>query len=160
MTLAAALLCALASGAIQTAPAPPTTATNREGDDQSAQSPTGAPAAGYRLDDVVVTAGRPRGSVQGDIEPDITLSAEQLRAYGASNVAELLAALEPLTRSARGRGGGGPVVLLDGRRTSGFQEIRNIPFEAIERTEILPEEVALTCGFSACLLYTSDAADE
>lgn len=149
MTLAAALLCALASGAIQTAPAPPTTATNREGDDQSAQSPTGAPAAGYRLDDVVVTAGRPRGSVQGDIEPDITLSAEQLRAYGASNVAELLAALEPLTRSARGRGGGGPVVLLDGRRTSGFQEIRNIPFEAIERTEILPEEVALTYGFSA-----------
>jgi len=149
MTLAVALLYALASGAIQTAPAPQTAAPGREDDDQQAQRPTGAPAAGFRLDDVVVTAGRPRGSVQGDIEPEITLSAEQLRAYGASNVAELLAALEPLTRSARGRGGGGPVVLLNGRRTSGFQEIRNIPFEAIERTEILPEEVALTYGFSA-----------
>ncbi|AQR61145.1 hypothetical protein BZG35_05350 [Brevundimonas sp. LM2] len=147
MTLAAALLYALASGAIQTATPPQTPPTDGEDDTQT--QPSGATSGDFRLDDVVVTGTRPRGSVEGDIAPDITLDAEQLAAYGASNVAELLAALEPLTRSARGRSDGGPVVLLNGRRTSGFQEIRNIPFEAIERTDILPEEVALTYGFSA-----------
>ncbi len=147
MTIAAALLYALASGAIQTASPPRTSPV--EGD-QDAQLPSGASAdVDYVLPDVTVATAR-RGAVQGDIEPEIILDAEQLRAYGASNIAELLTALEPLTRSARGRGtGGGPVVLLNGRRTSGFQEIRNIPTEAIERTEILPEEVALTYGFSA-----------
>ena len=149
MTLAAALLYALASGAIQTAPTPQITPGSLDDEDQDAL-PTGAPAAdGYELDDIIVTGVRPRGSVQGDIEPDIVLDAEQLSAYGASNIGELLTALEPLTRSARGRSDGGPITLLNGRRTSGFQEIRNIPFEAIERTEILPEEVALTYGYSA-----------
>ncbi|MBU1346808.1 MAG: TonB-dependent receptor [Alphaproteobacteria bacterium] len=149
MTLSAALLSVLVSGAIQTA-TPQVQTSPLNTDEQDDYQPTGAPSDdAYRLDDVVVTSARPRGSVQGDIEPDIVLDAEQLRAYGASNIAELLTALEPLTRSARGRSGGGPVVLLNGRRTSGFREIRNIPFEAIERTEILPEEVALTYGYAA-----------
>lgn len=147
MTITAALLYALASGAIQTASMPQTVPTQ---DDDQDEVPSGAPSAGgYHLDDIIVTGTRPRGSVQGDIQPDIVLDAEQLRAYGASNIAELLTALEPLTRSARGRSDSGPIVLLNGRRTSGFQEIRNIPFEAIERTDILPEEVALTYGYSA-----------
>ncbi|WP_428151985.1 TonB-dependent receptor [Brevundimonas sp.] len=157
MTIAAALLYALASGAIQTAPAPQTTVsaaqatpqtTPTPADDDQADLPTGAPAGDADIvEDVVVDGTRLRGSVQGDIPPDLTLDADQLRAYGASNIAELLTALEPLTRSARGSGG--PILLLNGRRTSGFQEIRNIPFEAIERTEILPEQVALTYGYTA-----------
>jgi len=54
------------------------------------------------------------------------------------------------TTSARGRGGnGGPVVLLNGRRISGFQEIRELPTEAIERVQIMPEEVALKFGYNA-----------
>lgn len=101
------------------------------------------------LGEVVVTGQRPRGSVQGDISPDIVLDAEQLRAYGAGNIAELLQALEPLTRSNRGRADAGPILLVNGRRISGFREIQGIPFEAIERTEILPEEVALTYGYTA-----------
>lgn len=150
MTLAVALLSVLASGAIQTAPAPQavpqTTAPATQADDQD-DLPTGAPAgdADY-VADVVVDGTRLRGSVQSDIPPDLTLDAEQLRAYGASNIAELLEALEPVTRSARG---GSPVILINGRRTSGFQEIRNIPFEAIERTDILPETVALSYGYTA-----------
>lgn len=157
MTIASALLYALASGTLQTAPAqtvPPRTAPATAARDEQDAQPTGAPASGTDedvdvVDDVLVSGPRPRGSVRGDIEPDITLNSEQLAAYGATNVAELLAAVEPLTRSGRGRGDGGPVVLLNGRRTSGFQEIRGIPFEAIERFEILPEEVALTYGFAA-----------
>ncbi|WP_426046171.1 TonB-dependent receptor, partial [Brevundimonas sp. TWP3-1-2b1] len=158
MTIAAALLYALASGAIQTAPPPPTTVPPAQAtpqttppatqDDDQENLPTGAPAGDADVvDDVVVDGTRLRGGVQGDIPPDLVLDAEQLRAYGASNIAELLTALEPLTRSSRGSGG--PVVLLNGRRTSGFQEIRNIPFESIERTEILPEQVALTYGYTA-----------
>jgi hypothetical protein len=155
MTLASTLLAALASGALQTAPpqtastppqqTPPVTQEEPEQD-----RPTGAAVDGdadYVLPEVTVSG--TRGRVQGDIEPEVTLDADQLIAYGATNVAELLAALEPLTRSNRGRGGGGPVVLLNGRRTSGFQEIRTIPFEAIERTEILPEEAGLAYGFGA-----------
>lgn len=101
------------------------------------------------LGEIVVTGQRPRGSVQGDIEPDIVLDAEALRTYGAGNIEELLTALEPLTRSNRGRGDNPPITLLNGRRVSGFREIRGIPFEAIERTEILREEVALTYGYTA-----------
>lgn len=101
------------------------------------------------LGEVVVTGQRLRGAVQGGIAPDITLDEEQIRAYGAGNIAELLAAIEPLTRSNRGRGNAGPILLVNGRRISGFQEIRGIPTEAIERTEVLPEEVALTYGYSA-----------
>ncbi|NBW11432.1 MAG: TonB-dependent receptor, partial [Caulobacteraceae bacterium] len=103
----------------------------------------------YDLGTVTVTGVKPRGSVQGDIPPDVTLSAEEIKAYGASNIAELLQRLEPLTTSSRGRSNSGPVLLLNGRRISGFQEIQGIPVEAIERTEILPEEVALTYGYSA-----------
>jgi len=164
MTIAAAILLAFVSNsspAVETAPlskvdAPPlpqasqTRTSPQTRPETEADVPTGvASADAFDLGTVTVTAAKPRGSVQGDIAPDIVLDAEQLRAYGASNIAELLTAIEPLTRSSRGRADAGPIVLLNGRRTTGFQEIRGIPFEAIERTEILPEEVALTYGFSA-----------
>ena len=41
------------------------------------------------------------------------------------------------------------MLLLNGQRISGFRELRDIPTEAIERVEILPEEVALKYGYSA-----------
>ncbi|MCY7398374.1 MAG: TonB-dependent receptor, partial [Sphingomonas bacterium] len=53
------------------------------------------------------------------------------------------------TGSARGRDGGRPVLLLNGQRISGFRELRDLPPEAIERMEILPEEVALKYGYAA-----------
>jgi hypothetical protein len=40
-------------------------------------------------------------------------------------------------------------MLVNGRRISGFQEIQGIPPEAIERFQILPEEVALSYGYKA-----------
>src|SRR5690606_20912348 len=44
---------------------------------------------------------------------------------------------------------GPPIMLVNGRRTSGFREIRGIPSEAIERIETFPEEVALQYGYRA-----------
>ena len=41
------------------------------------------------------------------------------------------------------------MILLNGRRISGFNEIRDLPSEAILRVDILPEEAALKYGFPA-----------
>ena len=100
-------------------------------------------------EDIVITGSRPRGSVVGDIPPENTLDARDIRATGATNINDLLDALAPQIGSVRGRGGEAPVLLLNGERISSFRELRDIPTEAIVRVEILPEEVALKYGFSA-----------
>ncbi|WP_341019539.1 TonB-dependent receptor [Brevundimonas diminuta] len=120
---------------------------------QSAPAQTATPVPQEELDDgaydlgtlETVTTAR-RGAALGDYEPELTLDEEQIKAYGASSIEELMTLLEPVTRSSRG---GSPVFLVNGRRISGFREIRGIPPEAIERTEILPEETALSYGYSA-----------
>lgn len=101
------------------------------------------------VEEVVVTAARPRGAVVADIPPEVTLNEEDIQAYGAATLSELLEQLAPQISSGRGRGDGQPVTLLNGRRISGFGEIRGIPPEALERVEVLPEEVALRYGFRA-----------
>jgi hypothetical protein len=98
---------------------------------------------------IVVTGSRARGSVIGDIPPENTLDSRDVRATGATNISELLDALAPQIGSAQGRGGERPVLLLNGQRISGFRELRDLPTEAIERVEILPEEVALKYGYRA-----------
>ena len=100
----------------------------------------------YDLGEIQAVSAKRRGAALGDYEPELVLDEEQLKAYGASSIQELMTLLEPVTRSSRG---GAPVFLVNGRRISGFQEIRGIPPEAIERTEILPEETALSYGYSA-----------
>ena len=98
---------------------------------------------------IVVTGQRPRGSVVGDIPPENVLDVRDIRATGATTIAELLEAVAAQTGSARGRDGGRPVLLLNGQRISGFRDLRDLPPEAIERMEILPEEVALKYGYAA-----------
>lgn len=127
----------------------------------SVQQPAPAPAApatpgpsgdeeGDETDqEITVTGARPRGSVVGNIPPENVLDARDIRATGATTIAELLSSIASQTGSARGRGGGALVVLLNGQRISGFRELRDLPPEAILRTEILPEEVALKYGYPA-----------
>ena len=109
---------------------------------------------GAGANQLTVTAG-PRdyahqpGAVIGDIKPELQLGPADIQTYGVSSVTELLSELSPETRSDRGRGGGAPVVLLNGRRISGLGEIQNIPTEAILRVDILPEEAALKYGYTA-----------
>ena len=98
---------------------------------------------------VVVVGQRPRGSVVGDNPAENTLNSRDIRATGATTIQELLDAIAPQTGSARGRGGEAPVLLVNGRRISGFRELRDVPPEAIERVDILPEEVALKYGYAA-----------
>jgi hypothetical protein len=100
-------------------------------------------------DDIVVTAERLSGQLDTDVPSEIELDEAAIASYGASSVADLLAAISPQTRSGRGRGGGQPIVLINGRRVSGFQEIRFIPPDAIAKVEVFPEEVALQYGYAA-----------
>jgi hypothetical protein len=106
-------------------------------------------AAGDQAKDreIVVTGHRPRGSVIGDIPPERSFNPIDIRAYGADDIGGLLEALGPQVAS--GRGDAGPVVLLNGKRVSSFREISRIPTEAIERTEVFPEELALRYGYRA-----------
>lgn len=98
---------------------------------------------------ITVSTARLPGQVVGDIKPEVSFGAQELRAIGAGSITELLGELAPQTRSGRGRGGGAPAVLINGKRVSGFAEIRNIPPEAIARVDVLPEEVSLKYGFRA-----------
>ena len=121
-------------------------------DRPAASTPPTAPQAVDDTGDeeeIVVVGARPRGSVIGDILPEDTLDARDVRATGASNINELLEAIAPQIGSAQGRGGERPVLLLNGQRISSFRELRDIPTEAIQRVEILPEEVALKYGYRA-----------
>ncbi|WP_374346341.1 TonB-dependent receptor plug domain-containing protein [Phenylobacterium sp.] len=103
------------------------------------------------VEGITVTAsGRLPGAVVGDIPAEVTLTPREIRAYGAANVTELIAALAPQTTTSRGGAAGGrPVVLVNGARVSSFREIHDIPTEAIVRVDILPEEVALKYGYRA-----------
>jgi uncharacterized membrane protein YgcG len=129
---------AAASGPAKAAPAHPAEDEEDEADDT--------------VSELVVVGSRERpqrGAVVGDVKPDIQLSPAEIQSYGVSSVADLLNELSPQITSNRGRGGEAPVVLLNGRRISGFNEIRDIPTEAIIRVDILPEEAGLAYGYTA-----------
>jgi hypothetical protein len=149
-----ALLIGAAPGALlaQAAPAPPAAPAQRPRAQPRAARPAPPPPAAEEDDseEIVVTGQRRLpGSVIGDIPPEVTLNQGDIRAYGVSSVTDLLTELAPQTGSGQGRGGEPPVVLLNGHRISGLREIQDVPTEAIQRVEILPEEVALRYGYTA-----------
>ncbi len=119
-------------------PAPPASPNSRNGQGQSNDP-----------NEIVVTGERLPGEVKSDIPPENQLNEQDIQAYGASSISDLLDAIAPQTASTRGRGSGAPVILLNGRRISSFSEIRDIPPEAILRVDIFPEEVALKFGYRA-----------
>jgi iron complex outermembrane receptor protein len=94
--------------------------------------------------EVTVTGKRIPGSVIGAVAPVAVLDAQTLKALGATNLADLLKKVKALTSSS---GGGEPVMLLNGRRVSGFAEFQSLPYEAMERIEVLPEQEAARFGY-------------
>ncbi|WP_293382309.1 TonB-dependent receptor [Phenylobacterium sp.] len=139
-----AALAAVASPALAEAPDTPVTT-------QRAAAPAPARPAPPTVSEVVVPA-IPKvepGAVIGDIKPDLQLAPDDIQSYGVSTITELLEELAPEIGSNSGRGGEGPAILLNGKRISSINEIRNLPTEAILRVDILPEEAALKYGFSA-----------
>lgn len=112
-------------------------------------TPDGLTPQVSEVDEIVVVAARPRGSVLGDIRPERAFSPLEVRAFGVTNIAELIEVLAPQVSSNRGREETGPITLLNGRRVSSFAEVSSIPAEAIERVEVFPEALALTYGYRA-----------
>lgn len=96
------------------------------------------------LAEVVVTARAPQTGVAGFPALD-QVSAAEIASYGADTLADLLNSLQPLTLSSHGDKK--PLILINGH-LAGTTELGNLPPEAIERIDILPEEAALAYGFS------------
>ncbi len=109
--------------------------------------PAAAPEDTPVAPEIVITGRRLFGEVDTDLPVEQELDAADVASYGASSIGELLTALAPETGSARGRGDGQPVVLINGQRVSGFRELADLPPEAIERVQIFPEELALQYGY-------------
>lgn len=115
---------------------------------QKGAAPAPPPSA-PEPDDIVVSGKALPGAVIGDIPPENRLTPADIAAYGVGTVNELLDQIADQTQSDQGRGSSGPVILVNGRRISGINEIGDLPTEAIARVDILPEEVALKYGYSA-----------
>ncbi len=92
-------------------------------------------------EEIIVTGQPQRGSVIGDVKPEQQLSPGDVRALGVASISELVSELSPQTN-------GTPVILLNGKRISSFSEIQDLPTEAIQRVDILPEQVALSYGYA------------
>jgi len=92
--------------------------------------------------DVIVNGAR--GSVVADIQPVATFDKTLIESIGAPSMGDLLRILEPMTRSADGKP---PIFLLNGQRTTGYEEIGSLPPEAVEKFELLPEQAALRFGY-------------
>src|SRR5206468_11439788 len=81
----------------------------------------------------IVIVGERRSAVK-NVDPLATLDSNAIAATGATTVGELLKVIKPLTQSADGRD---PIFLLNGQRTSGYDEIGSLPPEAIDKVEVL-----------------------
>src|ERR1700761_4686505 len=122
----------------QAAPAapPPSSSANLPDDDPS--------------EDIVVTGKALPGAVIGDIPAENRLTPADIASYGVGTVNDLLAQITEMTESDQGRNSSaGPVILVNGKRVSGVNEVGDLPTESIQRIDILPEEVALKYGYDA-----------
>ncbi|SDE68843.1 TonB dependent receptor [Sphingomonas carotinifaciens] len=103
-----------------------------------------APSPGRSADEIVITGERQRNAVITDAKPVGMLDEAAIRALGVTKISDLLRAVRGLTTSNSGED---PILLLNSRRISGWEEMSNLPPEAIERVDILPEPVAIQFGY-------------
>ncbi|HEY4341806.1 MAG TPA: hypothetical protein VGM97_17815 [Steroidobacteraceae bacterium] len=101
------------------------------------------------MEEVVVEAAAVPGAVIGGIPPENQLNPAQIAAYGDSTINDLLNDIAQQTQSDQGRGNAAPIILVNGKRVSGVNEVGDLPTESILRVDILPEEVALRYGYGA-----------
>jgi hypothetical protein len=137
LALAVSLSLALnAPAAAQDAPAP-------------APAPEQAPAeeSPATQSTIVVTGQSLRGTVDAPQPPVLELNEADIAAYGAGSISELIQALSPATGGGSGRGGGAPVILVNGVRISSFRELRSYPPESIDKVEVLAAETAQQFGY-------------
>jgi len=92
----------------------------------------------------IVVIGIRRPAPADLIPPEKRYSQDEVRSFGAGNVAEVVDAVSARSRNGLGEAA---IVLLNGRRISGFGEINGLPPEAVKSVDVLPEKVALAYGY-------------
>ncbi len=140
--LALCLAVPLAAGTgetVQPQPEVPARTAEEEPDTASDTAATG--------NEIIVRSGRLRGQLFVDQAPLLQLDETAIASEGVTSITDLIAQISARTGSARGRGGGGPVILVNGIRIGSFREFANYPPEALARVEVFPEEVAQRFGF-------------
>jgi hypothetical protein len=111
------------------------------------EDPDTASDTAVTRNEIIVRSGRLRGQLFVDQAPLLELDETAIAAEGVTSITDLIAQISARTGSARGRGGGGPVILVNGIRIGSFREFANYPPEALARVEVFPEEVAQRFGF-------------
>lgn len=114
----------------------------------SGPPPSNAPEPVNDEDLILVLGSRLVAQVDAPQPPLLELDAADVSSYGVGSIGELLEVLGPEVSGARGRGGGRPIVLVNGVRVSSFRTIRSYPPEAIEKVEVFTEEIAVQYGYS------------
>ncbi|WP_086619493.1 hypothetical protein [Erythrobacter tepidarius] len=109
--------------------------------------PESASGVAVSADEIVVSGKRIRGQLMVDQAPLLQLDEQAIAAEGVTSITDLIAQISAQTGSARGRGGGQPVILVNGIRIGSFREFASYPPEALARVEVFPEEVAQRFGF-------------
>ena len=108
-------------------------ATGDKTDGPQDQSPQSA-------DDIIIYASR-LGILPG-IPPENELNEQDIAAYGADTVGDLLDQVGGAADSS----GEGPVILINGRETTGLNTVNDLPTEAIRKIQVLPQRVAGRLG--------------
>jgi len=108
-------------------------ATGDKSDGPQDQSPQTA-------DDIIIYASR-QGVLPG-VAPENELNEQDIAAYGADTVGDLLDQVGGAADSS----GEGPVILINGRETTGLNTVNDLPTEAIRKIQVLPQRVAGRLG--------------
>lgn len=120
----------------------------QDGEPVAQDAPEDTGEGGEIVNEIVVSGARLRGQLDTDVPPLLELNEEDIAAEGVTSIADLITQISNQTGSARGRGGGRPVILINGIRVGSFREFSQYPPEALERVEVFPEEVAQKFGYS------------
>lgn len=92
------------------------------------------------VDDIIVYGSR-QGVLPG-VPPENELNEADIAAYGADTVGDLLDQVGGAADSS----GEGPVILINGRETTGLNTVNDLPTEAIRKIQVLPQRVAGRLG--------------
>ena len=144
-TCAASLAAALPAFASETAASQPQPVAVPQAEDED--EPESGTGTAVSADEIVVSGKRVRGQLLVDQAPLLQLDENAIAAEGVTSITDLIAQISAQTGSARGRGGGQPVILVNGIRIGSFREFASYPPEALARVEVFPEEVAQRFGF-------------
>lgn len=137
-------LCAIPVPALAQASAPPAAQAAKTTPPAQSSATPASPA-----NEIIVYASRFVDEIQAPQPPLLELNTEDIAAYGATSIADLISQLGSTVTTGRGsRGSGFPVILVNGLRISSFRELRTYPPEAIEKVQVFPEDVAEQYGYS------------